>query len=332
VPRSLGTFSLQLSLFLLFLACADRCGLAQEQVPTAQLPPAVKVTVREVGVSVTVSDSRDNPLKGLAQKDFQVFDNGIAQPIAGFSTPDDPGAVVLLLETGPGAFFNQTNELDSASLFLNALPANFRVAIVSYSRSPTLIQDFTEDKASAREALAAINFKAGYAELNLVASLCQVLDWLASAPGKKTVVLLASGIDTTPNLNWPAAQQKISSSDVRVLAVSISQEIRQPLRGQVLSKEQKENLKIVQASFTDADRGLRQLAEPTGGRVYFPKKEKDFDHAFSEITRSIGHEYFLSLAPTAPDGQVHSINVKVSRPFSKLSFRQGYLVPLMPAN
>jgi len=45
------------------------------------------------------------------------------------------------------------------------------VAIVSYSKSPDLVVDFTADKSEARTALRGMNFMGGVGELNLASSI-----------------------------------------------------------------------------------------------------------------------------------------------------------------
>jgi len=320
-----------LFLIALFLGVAPGV-LAQQSTSLPPLPPPLHLQVSEVSVGVTVMGASGKFVKGLHADDFQVFDNGTPQPIIGFLSDDDPGLVVLLLETGPGAFFNGADELRVAGAFLESLPASYRVAVVAYARDPGLLLDFTSDKTAGRGALATMNFKAGYSQLNLVDCLVSTLDWLAALPGKKTIVLLSSGIDTSSRLSWPLAQEKILASGVRILAISTTEEMRSPTKRKVLSREQRENLQYVKANFADADRGLRQLAEPTGGQVYFPKNEKEFDRIFSRISQSVSHEYRISIVPTPPDGQLHTLNVKVNRPWSKIAFRKGYFIPNSFAN
>ena len=332
-PCRLTQFPLRaLSAFVFSLVGCASPIFSQEPIPSFPPPPPIHVTVSEVNIGVTVIGKNGIPVAALRRDDFRVFDNGAPQTIVGFLSDNDPGLVVLLLEAGPGAFFNQASELRAAGMFLDALPPNYRVALVSYSRNPTLLVDFTNDKTNVRQGLATMNFKAGYAELNLIASISSTIDWLTSLAGKKSIVLLSSGIDTSPQLDWPAVQQKLDLSDVRIIAVSVSQEIRKPAKDRVLSPEQRRNLNFAKTSFDDADRGLRQLAEPTGGHVYFPKQGKDFDRAFSEIAKSLSHEYRLSISPTSPDGQFHTLSVKVDRLFSNISFRRGYFVPPPPTN
>jgi Ca-activated chloride channel homolog len=321
IPRRI---SLVYPLLALSLAAS---AYSQEVAPGPPLPPPIRVQVTEVSIGVTVTGARGSFVKGLHANDFRVFDNGAPRPIISFLSDDDPGSVVLLLETGPGAFLNEANELHAAAMFLESLPASYRVAIVSYSRNPALLLDFTADKTVARGALAAMNFKAGYSELNLVDCVVSTIDWLAALPGKKTIVLLSSGIDTSSRWSWPLAQQKIFASGVRILAVSVTEEMRRPPKRKVLSREQRESLKYVQTNAADADRGLRQLAEPTGGQVYFPKNEKEFGRAFSKLAQSVSHEYRFSIAPTPPDGQLHTLDVKVNRPWSNIDFRKGYFIP-----
>jgi len=43
-----------------------------------------------------------------------------------------------------------------------------------------------------------------------------------------------------------------------------------------------------------------------------PENEKEFDRAYSEIAQLLRHEYSIAFSPPAKDGQVHTIQVKVS--------------------
>ena len=88
--------------------------------------------------------------------------------------------------------------------------------------------DFTEDKSEAQSALEAISFAFGFGDLNLSFSLASTMDWLASVPGKKTIVLLSTGVDTSLEHSWDLVRRKLETSDIRILAVSLAGDFRRP--------------------------------------------------------------------------------------------------------
>jgi len=65
----------------------------------------------------------------------------------------------------------------------------------------------------------------------------------------------------------------------------------------------------------------------TGGRVYLPRNEKEFDRAYSEIAQLVRHEYSIAFSPPSNDGQLHTIQVKVKRFWCRVDHRQAYFAP-----
>jgi Ca-activated chloride channel homolog len=310
---------------LLLILNSPASFVAQEPTQTSLSPGTIRVSVDRVNVGVTVTGLHGNFVKGLRREDFQVFDNGAEQPVTGFLSIEAPAQVVLLLECGPAALFLKKSEFQAADTLLGSISPVDRVAIVSYSKSPDLVADFTTNKSEAQAALHGMNFMAGFSELNLASGIAATLDWLAVLPGKKTIVLLSSGVDTSPAGNWQMIQQKIKTSDVRILAVSVAGDLRKPAKVRKLSPDERENRKNVKEAFAEADQSLQQLAEATGGRVYFPKNTKELVRTYAEITQLVRHEYSLEFAPPSLDGRVHSLNVKAKHSWYRVEYRQAYL-------
>ncbi len=194
---------------------------APSQAQTPQSPP-IRVAVNRVNVGVTVTDSSGHFISGLRREDFHVFDNGVEQPVTDFLPIEEPAQLVLLIESGPAVLFLAKNHLFAADGLLTSISSADRVAIATYSRSPQLLLNFTPNKAEARAALQSINFGNGFADLNLASSLATTIDWLAPFSGKKTIVLLSTGFDTSPPENLQTIQNKLLTSDVRILAVSLT--------------------------------------------------------------------------------------------------------------
>jgi len=304
---------------------------AQETPATAG--QTIQVNVDRVNVGVLVTDGKENFVQSLKRDDFHVFDDGVEQPITEFAPVDEPGQIFLLVEAGPAVYFLQDTHLFAADTFLNGLSAGDRVAIGRYADAPVVVLDFTEEKPVAQSALTGIRFNLGFGQLNLSSSLNTVLDWLANVPGKKTIVLLSTGVDTSPQKAIEVIQSRLQTGDVRILGVSLSGPVR---NGKVGNQKQ---LQQMEQEFVAADARLRALAEATGGRVYFPQNARAFQAIYKQLAQLIRNEYSLSFAPPVADGTIHTIEVKVDLPGVSLKnklpeyrvdHRKAYVAPKAP--
>ena len=307
---------------LLFAIFGLSSTAAQAQLPTEP----IRVNVDRVNVGVIVTDSGGNFVEGLRRQDFHVFDNGIEQPLTDFATVNEPAQVVLLIESGPAVFFLGQNHLRAAEVLLKELSPNDRVAIVTYSKEPSLVQDFSS-KSEAWDALQRLDFMTGFGELNLASSLATTIDWLTPLPGKKSIVLLSTGVDTTVSANWQDIERNLEISDIRVSAVSLSGEFRKPAKAKKLSPQARTDRAYIKEVFTEADKFLRAISQLTGGRSYFPQNANEFDRSYAEIAQLIRHEYSLAFALASHDGQLHSIEVKARHSSYRIDHRRAYFAP-----
>lgn len=314
------------SLFLIAPLDSRRLDASAEANPQEQAP-AIRISVDRVNVGAIVTNANGDFVNGLRREDFRIFDNGVEQPITDFLSVAEPAQVLLFIESGPAVVFLGAEHIRATEKRLSGLSAEDRVAIASYSIKPELLLDFTADKPATRLALGNLNFTLGFAQLNLSLSLAAAVDWLAASPGKKSIVVLSTGVDTSPQSKWQAIRQQLETSDVRILAVSLSGDFRKSAKHKALSGDEKENRAFVRQVFATGDRSLSELSRLSGGRVYFPQNQKDFDKAYAEIAQLIRHEYSLAFIPPARDGQVHSITVQVNGFLRKVDHRQAYLAP-----
>ena len=321
---------------LLFPAAPCVCSFVEAQ-ENPQLPrQTIHVGVDRVNVGVIVTDHNGHFVEGLRREDFQVFDNGIEQPLTGFAAIEEPAQVLLLIEAGPAVYLLEEGHLQAALALLNGLSSGDRVAVVKYADSPTALLDFTLDKQAAVAAFGQLRFNVGFGSLNLSASVLKVLEWLASVQGKKTIVLLATGVDTSTSDESQRVMQQLKVSDVRLLAVSLAGDLQNPQPGNKKKSPATDSNKTAQ-QFEQANELLKRMAESTGGRAYFPTSAKEFSSVYAEIAQLVRHEYSLAFAPPARDGLVHTIEVRVvagqklaanvpGSPY-RVDHRQAYLAP-----
>jgi Ca-activated chloride channel homolog len=321
---------------LLFPALLCQILPAHTQENSQEKTPAIQVNVDRVNVSAIVTDAGGHFVEGLRREDFRIFDNGVEQPLTGFATIEEPAQVLLLIEAGPAVYLLEGGHLQAALGLLNGLSPGDRVAVVKYADSPTALLDFTPDKQAAVAAFGQLRFNLGFASLNLSSSVSKVLEWLASVPGKKTIVLLSTGVDTSVSNESASMIQQLRTSDVRLLAVSLSGGLQNPQPGNKKKSPATISTQTTQ-QFEQADQLLKRMAESTGGRAYFPANAKEFNSVYAEIARLVRHEYSLAFAPPVRDGLVHSIKVRVDVPKTstpnapvtsyRIDHRQAYLAP-----
>src|SRR5260370_3761104 len=291
--------------------CVYSLAEAQENQQPNQ---TIHVGVDRVNVGVIVTDGSGHFVEGLRREDFRVFDNGNEQPLTGFAAVEEPAQVLLLIESGPAVHLLGKNHVRASDTLLKNLSPNDRVAIASYSRAPELQLDFTADKPTAEFVLQNLNFTLGFAELNLSSSLASAIDWLAPLPGKKTVVVLSTGVDTSPPEGWQSIEQKLKTSDVRILAVSLSGDFRKFPRWRKLSQQEREDRAFVKQGFAQADEALRKLSVASGGRAYLPTNSKELGPAYSPIAQPSLPKYTISISPPRKNAHAPTTQRKSNSP------------------
>jgi hypothetical protein len=105
------------------------------------------------------------------------------------------------------------------------------------------------------------------------------------------------------------------------------------------NKGSKQQIQQTEQVLEQADAWLKQVADSSGGRAYFPENARAFQEAYRQIAQLVRHEYSLAFAPPAADGAVHSIEVKMNLapadPKEKASayqvdHRKSYIAPRAP--
>jgi len=217
--------------FLCFPAHSAAQNLLQNPAPEPpqeskpQPPYRMAVHVDLVNVEVTVTDARGNFVGDLARENFRVLDEGVPQPLTHFASVEAPAQVLVLVETGPAVYLIHQQHLLAAYALLEGLAPDDQVALGTYDQSARLAMSFTADKNALAGAIDRLRYNLGMADLNLFDSLAAALDWLAPLPGKKAIVLLSTGLDTSGAGRYEALLQKLRASEVVILPVALGGEL-----------------------------------------------------------------------------------------------------------
>src|SRR4029078_2664046 len=131
---------------------------------------------------------------------------------------------------------------------------------------------------------------------------------LANAPGlrRRAIILLTDGLNTTARLSQKEAVERALAAETVVYAIGIG------------------------SARDGLDRGaLRDIAQRTGGRAFFPDKKFDLNAAFAEIEKELRTQYLLAYSSTNKnrDGSYRKITIEITSPDLKkleIRHRPGY--------
>ncbi len=257
------------------LLVAGAPGKAVRTPDKAALTPQISVKVNLVAVPVTVTDARGEFVSKLSREDFRLLVDGNEQPIEYFTPEEDPTQVLILLETGPAVYLLRREHITAATALLAGLGTDDRVAVASYSDQPQLLLNFTADKREAAASLNSAGYELGMSNLNFYASLASALDWLAAGDGKRAIVALTTGLDSSGPGPWQHLLERMQQSNVLVLPVALGGELRDT---KARAKKPSDASAPIgeEMSFAESKRALEAIAEETGGHAFFPRNARDF--------------------------------------------------------
>jgi VWFA-related protein len=348
-------------LFSVALASLWRLMPVTAQTPSLEQTPAapMKVNAELVRVEVSVADKRGNLLGDLTRANFQLFEEGTQRPLAFFAPVETPAQMLVLVETSPAVYLIHRQHLEAAYSLLDGLAPEDQVALATYDQALRGLLPATSDKAILARALVSLQYTLGMAELNFYDSVSAALDALAPLTGKKAMVLLTTGLDSSAPGRWENLVAKLKASDVAIFPVALGGSLRDPNKRKSKSSSEPKSKPTVESEPTDssaqtrdalaqrnpglsferANSALLAIAQITGGRAYLPRSAEDFAPIYREIASTLRHQYLLGFEPAVHDGRFHSLEIRIidangqpmsgpkSREAYRVYARQGYLAP-----
>jgi Ca-activated chloride channel family protein len=271
----------------------------------------IRVNVNLVRVLATVKDPSGQLIGTLAKPDFAILDNGVPQEIAVFEHhTEQPLSIAVLIDTSGSTAKELKYETDSVARFLKALfsegNSDDAVELLSFNYEIVRQNNFTHNPLSIERSLKLLKGEAG-------TSLYDAVYWagrdLEARDGRKVIVIVTDGGDTTSRKDFHAAVSSAQMADAviyPVLVVPITNEAGRNIGG---------------------ENALTTMAQWTGGRVFVPTVGAALDQAFSEIIRELRTQYMLGYYPKnvpLTQDKFHRLEVKLRRADLRVTARNGY--------
>src|SRR4051794_24679327 len=139
---------------LLAFAAAVALFALLPPVAGAQSKNAGKTHVRHIFVSVT--DAKGAPVEGLAAADFTISEGGQPRVVSKAGPAKDPMRIALMLDTSDAAASALTNMRAGAAAFLDALPPEDEVILITTGRQMRVRVQPSTDRRKLKEAAAGL--------------------------------------------------------------------------------------------------------------------------------------------------------------------------------
>ena len=285
------------------------------QAPDRQRP-AFRAGVDIVSLNVTVVDGTSRYVTDLEKGDFLVFEDGVRQDVTFFNKRQQPIALSLLLDSSASMEDKLHTLQQAATSFVRTLGTDDVAQVVDFDSRVEIRQAFTGDKAKLEEA---IMYTAAGGSTSLHNAIYISLKELAKIRAqseddvrRRALVVFSDGEDTSSLVSFEEVLELAKRSETAIYAIA--------LRSPDVSQSK---------GFREAEFVMRQLAQETGGRSFFPSRIEDLTGVYAQIADELSSQYTIGYTSKNPlrNGAWRRVIVQVSRPNATPRTKRGYYAP-----
>lgn len=298
------------------VAAAAVGGAVAAAQPTDQ--PAFRAGVDLVALNVTVTDSDNRYVTDLDRSGFLLYEDGAIQDVTFFTRSQLPVALALLMDTSASMSEKMSTAQEAAIGFANRLREQDLASVIDFDSRVEILHEFTN---SLDDLTAAIRRTSAGGSTSLYNAIYISLKELAKVGAtasdadeirRQAIVVLSDGEDTSSLIEFEEVLELAKRSNTVIYSIGLRSQERRTRRG-----------------FREADFVLRQLAQETGGRHFFPDTADELPEIYQRISDELSSQYTLGYASKNPlrDGQYRRIVVRVDRPNVAARTKLGYYAP-----
>lgn len=298
----------------------------------------IRIETDLVIIPTQISQRSGKPVTDIKKEEFKIFENGQLQEIAYFSNEEQPFTVALVLDMSYSSVFKLQEIQNAALAFVNQLRENDKVMIVSFDEKARVLCEPTSNRKVLKLAIEGAKIASGtslYSAFDLVLN-----EKFNSADGRKAIVLLSDGVDTSsPNVTANEILKQIIETDVLVYPIQYNtwNDVQKSRKNsaQVFYDENDRPYSIElprkkgerEEDYKVADNFLKEISTRTGGRVFRVSSNTNLNQAFANIADELRKVYILGYYPSEERkvGVRYSIKVRIYRPNLFIRARNGYI-------
>jgi Ca-activated chloride channel homolog len=337
---------------ILLLMLFGLCGASvSAQRPTAQDDDVIRVETDLTNLFFTVTNKQKAFVTSLRAEDVRISEDGVPQTIITFQRETDrPLALAFLIDVSASEERTLPQEKAAARTFIETIiqSSKDQAAIIPFTGSAFLEQSLTRDVFSIYRALERV-------EVAMPAYLGsgRPLSGIASGPGLKAIPpegstaiwdaitltareVLARNSEPTRN-SARAAEPPNQRRRAIILLTDGADSSSRLTRNDAISGALAAETVIYAIGIGDSKYGgvdrdaLNAVANATGGRAFFPKRETDLQAAFAEIEQELRSQYLIAYSSTNKNHngayrrmQLDLTNSELQKEQLKFRHRPGY--------
>lgn len=270
----------------------------------------IKISTQTVAIYATVTDSDRRLVSDLVQEDFEVYDNGKLQPILTFSNKPMPITVVVMLDTSGSMTMNIGLVKEAAEQFILRLLPQDRAKVGAFNDKIQILpkdEPFIGDR---DRLIRILRHDLDFGDpTRLYDAIDQGIAALRRIDGRRVVITFTDGDDTGSRVGRGDVLERARIENTMVYGIGMESDY----------------FNGTQRVRTRPDRGLKSLAEDTGGGFFDLKKKDELGPTFTRVAQELHSQYALGFSPPVQDGKVHKLEVKVKRPGMTARGRRSYI-------
>ena len=279
----------------------------------ANAAPTIKVGVNEVNLIFTVTDRHGHYIPNLKLSDFALLDDQRApERVNSFRQQINlPLRVGIVIDASTSIRTRFQFEQQSAVEFLLSIlkSRSDRAFVMGFDVTPTVTQDWTNNLDSLEAGINRLRPGGGTALFDAVYTACRdkLLSERGAEPVRKAMILISDGDDNQSRVHTDEAIKMCQRSETIIYAISTNWT---PSRGR-------------------GDKVLTDMAEETGGHVFFPPSVEEMSTSFKNIEEELRSQYMLNYVPAdfKADGSFRPIYLYCNDRRYQVSARKGYFAP-----
>ncbi len=329
-------------LFLTYLLAIVLSVRVSAQDTSSRDEEVIRVDTDITNLLFTSTDKQNHFITTLRKEDIRVLEDGQPQQILVFQHETDrPLAIAFLIDVSASEERTLTEEKAAARSFVETVirSRNDQAAIIPFTAYAFLEQGLTRDVINVYRALERVDValpsylgtgpaiggiasgpgirvpgEGSTAIWDAIAVTASEI--LAKSPGqrRRAIILLTDGQDTSSRIRRSIAIEKAIEAETVVYAIGIGDS-----RYEGVNRD-----------------ALNALADGTGGRAFFPKKEADLQIAFAEIERELRSQYLIAYSSSNKkrDGSYRRMRIEITdaalqKEQLRLRYRPGYFAKLL---
>ncbi len=266
-------------------------GLVAEDVRYVNAPAYIsEVNVDAVELYTTVTQG-NRPVDGLVQTNFKVYEDGKEQLVSQFEHVTNlPLTVGVAIDTSASMIDNLPDAEKAAVEFIDqTLGEKDRGFTMSFDDSPYTLCRLTGNRERLDRSFAGLRAEGSTA---LYDAIVYALYQFSGVKGKKAVVVLTDGKDTTSKYDFDTLLDYVKKAGVAVYGIGLN-----------VSKGEFE----VKAK-------LNRLAEASGGTTFYVDSTRSLKGVYQTINNELRTQYLLTYFSSNPnpDNKWRKIDVKVT--------------------